>query len=59
MTIPLAQIEQVLDAGHADDAIVGIPISLLREFVSALKPVEVTVVPSVIGFDLGREVVSA
>lgn len=59
MTIPLAQIEQVLDAGHADDAIVGIPISLLREFVSALKPVQVNVVPAILGYDAGRDVVPA
>lgn len=40
MSIPLAQIEQVLDAGHADDAIVGIPVSLLREFARMLKHAE-------------------
>lgn len=59
MTIPLAQIEQVLSAGHADDAIVGVPVSLLREFVRALKPVEVCVVPSIVGFDPGRDGVPA
>lgn len=40
MSIPLKQIEQVLDAGHADDAIVGIPVSLLREFARVVKHVE-------------------
>lgn len=59
MTIPLAQIEQVLNAGHADDAIVGIPVSLLREFVRALKPVEVRVVPTIVGFDTGHDVAPA
>lgn len=33
---PREQIEQAVNAGHPDDALVGVPVSLLREILSAL-----------------------
>jgi hypothetical protein len=31
MAFPRAELQRVLDAGHPDDALVGFPISLVRE----------------------------
>jgi hypothetical protein len=39
MSIPRDQLQRVVDAGHPDTAIVGIPVSLVREFLRHL-PVE-------------------
>lgn len=40
MSIPREQLQRVVDAGHPDTAIVGIPISLVREFLRYL-PVDI------------------
>lgn len=39
MAIPRDQMQRVVDAGHPDTAIVGIPVSLVRELLRYL-PVE-------------------
>ncbi|WP_230630671.1 hypothetical protein [Sphingomonas sp. Leaf37] len=39
MAIPRDQLQRAVDAGHPDDALVGFPISLVREILRSL-PVE-------------------
>lgn len=41
MSIPREQLQRVVDAGHPDTAIVGVPVSLVREFLRYL-PVNIT-----------------
>lgn len=41
MSIPRQQIEQVLDAGHPETALIGVPVSLLRELFRAAVPTDV------------------
>lgn len=45
MSIPRDQLQRVVDAGHPDTAIVGVPVSLVREFLRYL-PVE-TILPCI------------
>lgn len=67
MSIPRQQIEQVLDAGHPDTALIGVPVSLLRELfraasppLAAFDPAQLAAkVPTFVGFDAGRDVVPA
>lgn len=67
MSIPRQQIEQVLDAGHPETALIGVPVSLLRELFraasappAAFDPAQLAgKVPTIIGFDTGRDVVPA
>ncbi|NJC33877.1 hypothetical protein GGR88_001351 [Sphingomonas jejuensis] len=35
-SIPRQQLQRVVDAGHPDTALVGVPVSLLREILSVL-----------------------
>lgn len=44
MSIPRQQIEQVLDAGHPETALIGVPVSLLRELFRAAVTTDVNVV---------------
>lgn len=44
MSIPRQQIERVLDAGHPETALIGVPVSLLRELFHAAVPTDVHVV---------------
>lgn len=44
MAIPREQLQKAVDAGHPDHALVGVPVSLLREMLRIL-PVEAIVVP--------------
>lgn len=67
MSIPRQQIERVLDAGHPETALIGVPVSLLRELFraastppAAFDPAQLAgKVPTVLGFDTGRDVVPA
>lgn len=67
MSIPRQQIEQVLDAGHPETALIGVPVSLLRELFRAASPPPAAFdpaelagkVPTFLGFDADRDVVSA
>lgn len=68
MSIPRQQIEQVLDAGHPDTALIGVPVSLLRELFRAASPSPAAAfdhaclagkVPTFLGYDAGHEVVPA
>lgn len=67
MSIPRQQIEQVLDAGHPDTALIGVPVSLLRELFRAASPTPAAFdtaqlagkAPTFVGFDAGRDVVPA
>ncbi len=36
MAIPRKKLQAVIDAGHPDDALIGLPVSLVREILSAL-----------------------
>ena len=44
MTIPRDQLQRAVDGGHPEDALVGFPISLVREILRQL-PVETIVAP--------------
>lgn len=43
MAIPREQLQAVVDAGYPDKALIGMPVSLLREILSVLP---VTTVPA-------------
>jgi hypothetical protein len=45
MAIPLDQLQRAVDAGHPEDALVGFPISLVREILRRL-PVETIDIPN-------------
>lgn len=67
MSIPRQQIEQVLDAGHPETALIGVPVSLLRELFRAASPALAAFdptqlagkSPTILGFDLDRDAVPA
>lgn len=44
MAIPRDQLQRAVDGGHPEDALVGFPISLVREILRCL-PVETIVAP--------------
>ncbi len=57
MSIPRQQIEQVLDAGHPETALIGVPVSLLRELFRAAVTTDVNVVSRGVGRVIGTNAV--
>jgi len=45
MAIPFDAMRRAVDAGHADTALIGVPVSLMREILNRL-PVETIAAPT-------------
>lgn len=50
MAIPRDKLQAAVEAGHPDNALIGVPVSLLREMLAALPACQ----PVHIGLDLAR-----